>query len=63
MDFTVAMYRKAIGLTQKELAKKVGITRSALSLYEIGARDIPSALLPAFAAVFNCKIEDLYKKD
>lgn len=58
----IAELRKAAGLTQEALAQKCEITRGALSLYEIGARSVPAALLPAIAKALNCTIEDLYQE-
>ncbi len=45
--------RQKKGLTQVELAKEMNITRSALSLYELGKREPDFALLSRFAEFFN----------
>ena len=59
----IAEIRKAAGLTQEELAAACEITRSALSLYEIGIRSVPAALLPRLAKALNCTIEELYQEN
>ena len=45
--------RKAIGLTQKDVAEKLGLTRNAYTLYENGKRDIPTHILTRLAIIFN----------
>ena len=45
--------RKAIGLTQKAVAEKLGLTRNAYTLYENGKRDIPTDTLVRLALIFN----------
>lgn len=51
--------RKEKGMTQEELAKALNITRSALSLYEIGKRDPDSATLKKIADFFGVSIDYL----
>lgn len=47
------------GLTQAELAKKVGITQNALSLCERGVSFPHKKNLDKLAEVLDCKIADL----
>lgn len=51
--------RKEKGLTQEELAKALNISRSALSLYEIGKRDPDTETLKKIAEYFNVSIDYL----
>ena len=54
--------RKAIGLTQKELSEKSGVTLRMIQQYEQRAKDINKATacnLFALAQVLGCKAEDL----
>jgi repressor LexA len=45
--------RKAAGFTQGELATKMGISKSAISMYERGEREPDFETLEAFADIFN----------
>jgi len=51
--------RKEKGLTQEELAQALNITRSALSLYEIGKRDPDTETLRKIAGFFNVSVDYL----
>lgn len=54
--------RKAVGLTQKELSEKSGVTLRMIQQYEQRAKDINKATasnLFALAQVLGCKAEDL----
>ena len=54
--------RKAIGLSQKELAEKSGVTLRMIQQYEQRAKDINRAAagnLFALAKALGCKAEDL----
>lgn len=49
--------RKKQGLTQSELAKVMGISRSALSLYEIEKREPDIETLSKLASLFNVPVD------
>lgn len=51
--------RKENGMTQTELAKKLGLTRSSLSMYELGEREPSFEILEAFADFFNVDMDYL----
>lgn len=51
--------RAESGLTQKELAAKLSITRSAYSLYEIGTREPSIAVLIDMAKFFEVTLDYL----
>lgn len=55
----IRLRRDMYDLTQADLAKRVGVTREAISSYE-GGYKIPSlAVAVKMAEAFNCKIDDL----
>lgn len=47
------------GYTQKEVAKKLGVSRTTVSMWETGSNFPRGALLKAIAELYNCKLEDL----
>lgn len=59
-NLKIAHYRKICGLTQKELAEKLGVSGQAVSKWEqqISCPDI--MLLPHIAAVFGISIDELF---
>lgn len=58
----IAELRKEKGMTQEELAKALNITRSALSLYEIGKRDPDTETVKKLADFFGVSIDYLMGK-
>ena len=59
-ELKIAHYRKLSGLTQKELAEKLGVSGQAVSKWEqqISCPDI--MLLPHIASVFGISIDELF---
>lgn len=51
--------RKASGLTQEELCKKVMLSRAQIANIESGRSDIPMKTLQRFAEAFECSPKDL----
>lgn len=52
--------RKARGLSQAELGRRVGVDQSRICRWESG--ELPLAdKLPALAVAFGCRIEELYE--
>ena len=51
--------RQAMGMTQQEVAKRLGITRQAYSNYEAGLREPEYSMLCALADLFRCSIDRL----
>lgn len=51
--------RTSSGLTQVELAEKIGISRSTIGMYETGAREPDFETLEAIADFFNVDIDYL----
>ncbi|MBS2764023.1 helix-turn-helix domain-containing protein [Bacillus licheniformis] len=57
----ITSLRKQSGLTQEELAKKLNITRSALSQYELGTREPNYDLLIKIADFFEVSTDYLLR--
>ena len=51
--------RKKAGMTQPELAQRLGISRSAVSMYEAGSREPNFAMLQQIAALFEVDLNTL----
>ena len=49
----IRIMRKSLGLTQAELAKKVGTTKQAIANYELGIREPPFRNLIGLSKVLN----------
>lgn len=54
--------RKREGLSQKDLADKTGLTRSAIGMYETGKREPDFETLEVFADFFNVNMDTLLGK-
>ena len=52
-------YEKKKGLTQEQLATEMGISKSAISMYETGNRKPDYEALEAFADIFNVDMNTL----
>ena len=52
-------YRKDQNMTQRELPKAVGITASAITQYETGARKPDIVTLKKLAAALHCTADQL----
>lgn len=60
MDFQrIREARKAAGITQDELAKKLGVNRATISKYETGAIDLPSSQLQRLADALGVHVLEL----
>lgn len=55
----VSAARKAAGMTQAQLAARVGVTRGAISRLEAGARDTTVTRLTAICEVLDLDLIDL----
>ncbi len=59
----IQTYRKKAGLTQDELAEKLGVTFQAVSKWE-NAKCAPDIMfLPLMADLFGCYIDELFSRD
>ena len=57
------LLRQSRGLTQQELADKLGITRASLSHYEKGRREMNYNLLIQTADYFNVSVDYLLERE
>ena len=55
----VRAWREYLGLTQKEVAKRMGITQAALSQMEAGEKRLRKATLEKLAAAMGIGVEQL----
>jgi putative transcriptional regulator len=58
---TLAAYRQKLGLTQAELADRVGVTRQTIIAIEKGSYAPSVKLAIELARVFSCSVEDLFQ--
>ena len=54
--------RKSVGLTQKEVAKRLGITTAAVSMWETGKTKPRADSLIALAKLYGCTVDDILKE-
>ena len=59
----IRLNREKRGISQSELARRLGITRSFMSKLEKEQRTISSDTLIKISDILNCPIEDLYPND
>ncbi len=59
IGFRIRLERKALGLTQAELAKRAGISPSYLNLIEANKREIGGALLKRIADLLDVEMDAL----
>lgn len=55
--------RKALGMTQQDLAEKLFVNRAAVAMWETGTALPRAALLPTIARLLQCSIDELYTDD
>lgn len=56
---SIKTMRKAHGLTQEQLAKLLGVSRSTVAKYELGTIDPSSKILGQMAMIFHCSLDEL----
>lgn len=56
----IGVFRNALGITQMELAVKLGVCRTAVTSWEADTSYPPASKLPAIAAVLGCSIDELF---
>ena len=52
-------YRKEKGITQRELAEKLGVTQPTITQYETGARKPDIVMLKKIATILGCTTDQL----
>ena len=55
----VAQLRRDQGLTQTQLAERLGIAQQTLAHYEVGRLRVAASMLPALARVLGTSVEEL----
>lgn len=63
MDLQLKRLRKQAGLTQAELAQKIGTTLRVVSAWERGETDLPLDFAIEIANVFHCSLDALAGRD
>ena len=59
----ILKYRKKKGLSQEELANKLGVTFQAVSKWENAKAAPDIAFLPVMAEIFGCYIDELFSRE
>lgn len=57
----IVVQRKKKGMTQAELAKRLGVTQGAVSQWESGISKPDIFTVVKMAAVFECTVDELLK--
>lgn len=55
----IKQHRERKNITQEELAKMVGVNRTAVTLWELGINDPRADKLVKLSDALNCTIDDL----
>ncbi len=53
--------RRHRGMTQQQLAKRIGVAQSTISMWEKGEREPRAGMLSYLAEAMNCAIGELYE--
>lgn len=59
----IRILREAAGLTQAQLADRIGVVRTAVTLMEQPGRYPDASRMPAIAEALGCSIDALYGRD
>lgn len=59
----IKAYRKKMGMTQTDLAIRLGVTMKTVQNYENNNVTIPKKNIEKIAEIFNVSVRDLYKSD
>lgn len=59
----IAKRRRQLGLSQSDLAKKLGVDQTAVHNWEKGKSMPATRRLPAIAEILNCTVDDLLADD
>lgn len=60
LNDTISFYRKKHGLTQEELAQKLGVTNQSVSKWESAQCCPDISLLPKLASIFDISLDELF---
>lgn len=59
----IKKFREKAGITQMELAKKIGVNQTAISQWERGSTLPSASKLPLLASILSCTVDDLLRKE
>ena len=59
----ILKHRKKKGISQRELAKHLGVTYQAISKWETAKSAPDISILPALADAFGCNIDELFSRE
>ena len=59
LPIMIRTLRKREGLTQVDLAKKLGVSRSSVCAYEAGTREPSNETLTKMSQIFGCSVDHL----
>ena len=62
LSTNILNYRKKLGLTQDELASKLGVSFQAVSKWETSKAAPDITFLPMMADIFSCSIDELFSR-
>ena len=63
LSTTLKYFRKKAGLTQEQISKTLGVTRSSYAYYENGKSEPKLEVLQKIAALYNISLETLINGD
>lgn len=55
--------REARGITQESLAAQLGVSRSAVAMWEAGHNTPPTKILGALADILGCTVDALLERE
>lgn len=58
----ISAFRKSKNLTQEQLANKIGVKRTTVSMWESGESSPRATLLPKIADVLGCTVDELLRE-
>lgn len=59
----IAERRRALGLSQADVAKEIGVDQTAVHSWEVGKTMPAAKRLPALAKLLNCSIDELLQSE
>lgn len=59
----IKLYRQSLGLTQTDIARKIGVSRQAYQHYEQGDREPTFDTLKKLCIIFDCTADELLEID
>lgn len=57
------MLRKSVGLTQEQLAERLNVKRTTVTMWETGQNTPPTKYLVELADVFGCSVDELLRTE